>query len=196
MEFKDILLNNKVEVGKDVYLDFKVGTYLGLDEDGYHQLEYDYYGETKIKKTKYTPTVPILPLNIYVKHKKKGTFGEIVRYENFNDKMFYVVRDYSNVFKEDSTETLHDLIDNYKLLNENPFRDYEEIDELVSEIDKDLEVLLNKINELKSNRKDITKYCKHEWYKYEAEEVSPKSYEQECRCEYCGEEKINRFNRW
>lgn len=196
MEFKDLLLNNRLEIGKQAYLDFEVGVYLGKDEEGFHQLEYEYQGEKKLKETKYIPTVPQLPLNIYLKNKSSGEFSQIVDYVNFNDKMFYVVKEYSNVFSNNTKKTLHDLIVNYNVLEQSPFKDYKEIDEQITKIDKELEELRKKTNELKSLRKEVTKYCKHEWYKYEPTEVSPKTFEQECRCEYCGEEKINRFNRW
>lgn len=194
--FKDLYLNNKLEAGREAYLDFKVGTYLGKDEDGYHKLEYLHKGEKQLKKTKYIPTVPQLPLNIFIKNKRTGNFAEIIGYENFNDKMFYIVETPSDVFKSKTNETIHDLEKNFELLEENPFVDYEEIEEGVSNIDAKLSELKDEINKLNKDRSNITKHCRHDWYKYDEVEVSNKSFEQECVCNYCGEEKINRFSRW
>ncbi len=202
--FKDLLIDNKLEVGKEAYLNFKKGIYLGKDEEGYHQLEYidKFSGQKKLLEYKGVPTVPQLPLGIYVKQKRTGNYGEIIDYVNFSDKMFYVVRIYADVFKEKFDETYQDLMNNYELVEGNPFKDVEEFIDELDDIDSEINTLLGNINSIKreikqieERRKSITKLCKHEWIKGEREEVSKGHFEQECECSICGETKLNKSYR-
>lgn len=145
--FKDILLNNKLEVGEEAYLNFKKGIYLGKDEEGYHQLEYidKFSGQKKLMEYRGIPTVPQLPLGVFVKNKRTGNFGEIIGYQNFNDKMFYVIDIPNDVFKREHNESIHDLEKGYELLEENPFVESETFIDELGDIDSEIKLLNDNI---------------------------------------------------
>lgn len=204
MEFKDLYLNNELKVDELCYLDHKEYIYKGLNDEGKHTIERETNDGFERKYVDKAPKVPQLPLNTYVSREKYGKiqYGEITKYVEMLDKLYYRVEVYSDVFNGYENESYEDLSKRWILVKDNPFIDSEIISELtepiddgIHEIESQIEQLKNNLNELKKERNEITSKCKHKWTKQDEEEVSKGNFEQECYCTICGEEKINRYSR-
>lgn len=208
MNFEDILIDDILNIGDECYYEHEKYIYQGKNEEGKHVVKL-------IKKdsetTKYLVKIPIrpkLPLGIYVKSKSKDEYGEVTQYVHMLDKMYYRVRLYGNVFKDDDLETFDKLKKEWELLEKSPYLEEEVLSEELEKVDEQLRPFQKEIKQLKEQIKNIEqenikplelqkegifKKCKHIWDKSEEYEVSKGTFEQECMCEICGCTKINRY---
>lgn len=201
MRLEDVLLNDELVVGEECYYDHNKYIYNGVNEEGKHII---------IKKTSDSevtrfidkkPHRPKLPLGLFFKNKRTGEIAELTDYTQMLGKMYYKLTMYEDVFKGYEHETYEEIRNKWELLEENPFMDedelLEQIDTFNSEISKYEkqieEIKKNYINPIKEKRGELYKKCKHDWYKYDEVEIGGRNYEQECVCNICGKEKINRF---
>ncbi|QHM16563.1 hypothetical protein C7M30_00182 [Bacillus subtilis] len=147
--------------------------------------------------------MPVLPLELYFKNKRTGSFAELVSYTHMLGEMYYKLKLYDNVFNGYDNETLGELEQDWELQSENPFKDeeilideLEEVNEKIEQFEKEIrEIKKKKIEPLVKQKSELQKQCKHEWYKNDEEQVGSNSYEQECVCEICGLEKMNRYSK-
>lgn len=204
MEFKDLYLNNELQIDEKCYLDHKEYTYKGINEEGKFIIERETKDGFEKKYIEKKPKVPQLPLNTYVtrNHRGKTQYGEITRCFEMLDDMYYRVEIYSDVFNGHDNETYSKLCQKWTPVEENPFMDSESIIELTEPIDNEIQNLESQIHELnitlnnlKNNRNEITSKCKHKWIKQDEEETSKGNFQQECYCTVCGEEKTNYYSR-
>lgn len=203
MNIKDVRVTDKLTIGEDCYYDHSKYTYGGVNEEGKHILTRNNSDGSVTKFIGTEPFVPELPLHLYFRNKRNGYLAELTGYTQMLGKMYYRLTIYEDVFKGYDLETLHELEKDWELLDENPFVDetklVEQIDEYNSEIreyEKQIEEIKMKfINPIKKKREELYRYCKHDWYKYDEEEVSKGSFEQECVCNICGQEKTNRYSK-
>ena len=204
MKVEDVYLNNELTVGEDCYYFHDKYTYLGINEEGKYIIskktkdsEFKNYISTK-------PEVPQLPLGLYFKHKRNGKIAELTEYIQMLEKMYYKLRIYDDVFKGYDTETLNELKNDWELLSENPFIEEDDLIEQLDTVNSEISKFEKQIEEIKQNfidpikekREEIYNKCKHDWYKYDEDETSKGQYEQECVCNICGKEKINRYSKW
>ncbi|MGM9986388.1 MAG: hypothetical protein ACI35O_04075 [Bacillaceae bacterium] len=197
-------MRNVLVAGEVCYLDHKKYTYMGIDEENKHIIKL--YGEehADLIHTNSIPTVPQLPLGMYLRNKRSKSLCEITGYLNMLGQMYYQVKDYNNVFKDYTHETEHDIMNKFEILQHNPFLEDEVIMDKINEIDKEidpykeqLEDIKKTISQIESKKKAVFEVCKHDWDKEEPEEVSNKTFEQLCVCNTCGLEKVNRYsNLW
>ncbi|MEI2465123.1 hypothetical protein V8V74_12885 [Niallia taxi] len=116
--------------------------------------------------------------------------------------IYYELKIYDDVFKGYAHESYFDLLKNWDIID-NPFKDKEEVYSEVESIENEIRIHEKKIQEIKdqfinpllNKRKAVYSQCKHDWYKYEEDEVSRGRFEQTCVCDKCGEEKINRYSK-
>ena len=202
MEFKDLYLNDELEIGKPCYWDHSEYIYKGLNEEGKHIIEKSNANGVEIKYIESTPTLPQLPMNTYIYRVVNGKteYAEIVKSFNMLQKHYYKVMKYSNSFSEYDSETYEELTRKWKVAKENPYMELDEIYEALEPFDDEINEIESKIRELEkekreveSKRKEVTAKCKHKWYKGEEEEIRKNYYERECECEYCGERQTNTY---
>lgn len=200
---KDYIEENVLGVGEKCYFNHGEYVYLGL-EDNLHVIEkHKPLSGTETHKIETAPFVPKLPLGICIRKKNNhNKLGEITSYTQMIGDLYYKISVYSDVFNGYEHESLDELLDKWEVVVDNPFLSSEEIEEKTSDIDSELNHIEDQISELKrqkydldSKRKEITQFCKHDWYKYEEEHVGRSSYKQECVCNICGEEKINSYTK-
>ncbi|MBN7742737.1 hypothetical protein JYA35_09050 [Bacillus velezensis] len=203
MKIHEVLLDNKLNPGEKCYLNQEKYTYRGVAGDGRHVLEKQTQDGVEVIYTDKRPAVPVLPLELYFKNKRTGSFAELVSYTHMLGEMYYKLKLYDNVFNGYDNETLGELEQDWELLSENPFKDeeilideLEEVNEKIKQFEKEIrEIKKKKIEPLVKQKSELQKQCKHEWYKNDEEQVGSNSYEQECVCEICGLEKKNRYSK-
>lgn len=204
MKIEEVLLNNTLTIGEECYYDHGKYIYQGINDDGKHVLLKKKIDGEETKYIANAPCLPSLPLGLYFKHKRTGSLAELVDYRHMLGKMHYEIKQYDNVFKDYSLETLDELRVDWELLSENPYKNEDELIEEIEVINSEIREHEKKIDKIKEinidpldkKLKELYKQCKHDWYKYDEVEVSKGRFEQECTCNKCGEEKVSRYSRF
>jgi len=207
---KSKMINNELKIGDTCYHEHNKYIYKGENDDGKHVVEAKGRDSVFTKYLTDKPSLPELPMGLYLKEKRSGHIGEVISCFHMNGEMFYRINVYSNVFKETEQENMRRLMKNYEVVEGEPFQDEETINEQLEELDYEAQPWLNKIKrleeeikELKENelkpieeeREKIYKTCKHDWYKHEEDDLGGNRFEQLCECQKCGQEKYNRYSR-
>jgi hypothetical protein len=204
MNLESVFINDELVIGEECYYDHDTYTYNGTNEDGTYLISKKTKDNELTKTISKRPTNPKLPLGLYFKNKRTGYFAELTSYTHMLGKMYYKLTIYEDVFKGYVYESLDEIKKDWELLIENPFLDEEVLTERIDELNMELngyetqirEIEMHSIDPIKKKREELYKFCKHDWYKYDEEEVSKNYYEQQCECQICGKVTYSRYNRW
>lgn len=204
MDIKDLFLDDELVVGEECYFEHKKYIYQGF-EDGKHVVKAKNKDEEITKYLNRKPLKPKLPVGIYLKD-NRGQSGELTGYVHMGE-MYYKITLYNNVFKEYELVKLENILKEWSLIKD-PYWDDETVCEELDKIDSEIYSYQKQIKELqgqidvierenikplKEKKEEIYNKCKHDWLKYDEEEISKGSFQQECECQKCGRIKYNRY---